>query len=142
MLATNTQKLEALAILAMALMLPAVTSAASHATVNTMIEKIGTIIGTLIPIIMAIALLIFFWGLAMYMFKADDSTARGEAINIMVMGIIVLFVMVSVWGLVGLLGSTFGVKGGEALRAPGIPESAAQFQNRTKFQRLQTGPNG
>ncbi len=114
-------------------MLPVVTFATSHAktgTVEYMVQQVGTIIGALIPIIMAIALLIFFWGLAMYMFKADDSTARGEAINIMVMGIIVLFVMVSVWGLVGLLGKTFGVtdKNGanKALPAPGLPKPAVR----------------
>jgi hypothetical protein len=45
---------------------------------------------------------------------AKDSDAQKEARNIMVMGVIVLFVMVSIWGLVALLQDTFDIDSGAA----------------------------
>jgi len=62
-----------------------------------------------------LAVIYFFWGLAQYIIKSGNEEARTEARNIMIYGIIILFVMLSVWGLVGLVGSTFGVgQGGSA----------------------------
>lgn len=60
-----------------------------------------------IPIVAGIALLVFFWGLAQVIFKADDEDARIKGRQVMIWGIIALFVMVSVWGIVNLLISDF-----------------------------------
>lgn len=67
----------------------------------------GTIIGTIIPVIVALALLYFFWGLAKFILNADNEQARSDGKQIMVWGIIALFVIVSVWGLVAVLNRTF-----------------------------------
>jgi hypothetical protein len=68
--------------------------------VRTLIEDLGYIVGIAIPIAAGLALLFFFWGLAKFIFKANDPTARKEGKNIMIWGIVALFVMVSIWGLV------------------------------------------
>ena len=39
----------------------------------------------------------------------------------MIYGVIALFVMVSVWGLVGLIGNTFGIQQGGGAIIPSIP---------------------
>lgn len=69
--------------------------------------NLGDVIGTVTPVIVAIALLAFFWGLAMYVlnFQGDDKDKK-KGRDMMVYGIIVLFVMVSVWGLVQVLQNT------------------------------------
>ncbi len=67
---------------------------------------------------MTLALIFFFWGLAKYILSAGDEEKKTEGRNIMIYGVIALFVMVSVWGLTTLLGNTFGVTGG------GAPDSA------------------
>ncbi len=91
------------------------------ASVSDVIETIGEIISALIPIVAALALLFFFWGLAKYILNAGDETAKTEGRNIMIWGIIALFVMFSVWGLVEVLQNTFSVGGSSAPTLPEIP---------------------
>ena len=65
----------------------------------------------IVPIVFALALLTFFWGLARFIFfTAGNEEAHAEAKNIMIWGIIALFVMLSLWGFVRILHETiFGV---------------------------------
>lgn len=73
-------------------------------------ESIGELIGVLTPIIVALALMAFFWGLAMYVlnFSGEDKDKK-KGRDMMVYGLLVLFVMVSVWGIVNILQSTFDI---------------------------------
>lgn len=61
-----------------------------------------------IPLVIAFAVLYFLWGARKYI-TAIDGDDQKEAKDMIVHGIIILFVMVSVWGLVNLIVSTFGV---------------------------------
>lgn len=72
--------------------------------------SIGELIGVLTPIIVALALMAFFWGLAMYVlnFSGEDKDKK-KGRDMMVYGLLVLFVMVSVWGIVNILQSTFDI---------------------------------
>ena len=65
---------------------------------------VSGLIGTAVPIIISLAVLYFLWGVAQYMLSSDK---KEEAKDKMLWGIIGLFVMVSIWGLVGLLSDTF-----------------------------------
>lgn len=56
----------------------------------------------LIPAVFALAFLFFIWGVFRYV-VAGDEEKRKEGQRIMLWGVIGLFVMVSVWGLVNLL---------------------------------------
>ncbi len=68
------------------------------------------LINLAIPLIIALAVLYFFWGLAQYILNSANEEKKEEGRNIMIYGIIALFVMVSVWGLIRLLQETFNVK--------------------------------
>lgn len=57
----------------------------------------------IIPFLVALALLYFLWGLAVFMFKSGDEKAIEEGKSKMIWGVIALFVMISVWGLVAVL---------------------------------------
>lgn len=78
-------------------------------------EKSGGILGrikdivndTLIPLAFLCALLFFFWGVAQYIRNAGE--AKDEAKKVMTWGVIALFVMSSVWGLVTVLRSELGI---------------------------------
>jgi len=95
-----------------AVLFPATTYAAD---ILSVIGKVREIIDLVVPIIITLAVIYFFWGLAQYIINTGSEEKRTEARNIMIYGIIILFVMLSVWGLVGVLGSTFGVgQGGSA----------------------------
>lgn len=80
---------------------------------------ISDIINTALPIIVGLAVLFFFWGLAKYILNAGDEEKKAEGRNIMIWGIITLFIMISVWGLVHLLVDTFSLGDG-SLKVPEI----------------------
>ena len=72
---------------------------AQAGTVQQLIGIVGGIIASIIPIVIALALLFFFWGLAKFILHADDENERAKGKNIMVWGIVALFVIVTVWAL-------------------------------------------
>ncbi|MEX0917085.1 MAG: hypothetical protein WDZ90_00970 [Candidatus Paceibacterota bacterium] len=85
------------------------------------LDTIGALINTATPIVVALALLYFLWGVGKYVFSAGDGERQKEGQNIMVWGIIALTVMVSVWGLVQVLADTFDVEVGQDLdNTPGV----------------------
>jgi len=99
-------------ISASALLLPLVSSAQQLTNVETFFTSIGRIVGTLLPIVVGLALLAFFWGLAKFVFAAGSEDAKEEGKRIMIWGLIALFVMVSVWGLVKFIGSALNIQQG------------------------------
>lgn len=84
------------------------------------ITSIGNIINLLLPITVAAALLFFFYGLAKFVLAAGEEDAKDEGKRIMIWGVVALFVMVSVWGLVSFLGQIVGVGQGQSL--PNVPK--------------------
>ena len=106
------------ALLLIFLLLPNI----AHANgLQGVIADIGGIIAAIIPILVALALLFFFWGLAIFILNAGNEQRRTEGRGIMIWGIIALFVMLSVWGLVVLLQTTFGVGGVILPPLPQVP---------------------
>jgi len=88
---------------------------------DAFLVKIQDWIGTLMPIIVALALLYFLYGLLKFMTAGGDSEKRKESRDVMLWGIIALFVMVSVWGLVSFLGNTLGISTGGDVDSNVIP---------------------
>lgn len=69
--------------------------------VKGLIEAVGKLINPLIAILVGLALLGFFWGLARFIFRVGgDEKAVEEGKRIMIWGLIAIFVMVSVWGII------------------------------------------
>lgn len=88
--------------------LPIVSSAALGQT-NNILTQVHLIVRTiLIPLMFAIALLLFFWGLVKYI--KSEGEGKGEGKKIMIWGVVALFVMSSVWGLVRLIGDELGIQ--------------------------------
>jgi len=58
-------------------------------------------------LVVALALLFFFWGLAKFILQAGNEEKKNEGRQIMVWGIIALFIMISVWGIITVLENTF-----------------------------------
>lgn len=100
------------------LLTPAIALAAN--TLQGVLRTFGDLINTATPIIVALALLAFFWGLAMYIWGNKDETDGGKGRDMMIYGIIALFVMVSVWGLINVLGSTFGIDQQTSITPPRV----------------------
>ncbi len=89
--------------------LPLVTLAQnSGAGVFNILNLFSRIVSALIPIVIGIAVLMFLWGVLKYV-TAGDEDGQKEARTTMISGIVVLFVMVSIWGLVNILGDTLSL---------------------------------
>lgn len=68
------------------------------------------ILGSVIPLIMTLAIATFIWGVVQFVIK-DDTKEKEKGKQFMIYGIIGLFVMTSFWGIVKLLTDTFGTNG-------------------------------
>lgn len=93
---------------------------ASAQTFTSVINTISNIVNQLIPLFLALALLAFFWGLITYIWKSGDAEAQEQGKNIMIAGIVGLFVMVSIWGIIGIIANTFGIQTGGTVRPPTV----------------------
>ena len=86
------------------------------------ISQITSLINKVIPLLIGIAVLIFLWGVLKYVLSgSDDPEKRKEARGFMIWGIVAIFVMVSIWGLVGLLQNISGVSNEAVISMPKIP---------------------
>src|SRR3989344_308746 len=59
------------------------------------------LIRTALPVITGLALMVFFWGLAKFIFRVggDEKAVEGGK-RLMIWGLLALFVMISVWGII------------------------------------------
>jgi Type IV secretion system pilin len=91
----------------------------AHAqTIQAILTKVSDIMGLLIPMALAAALIAFFWGLTKFLMGGGED--RKEGTNIMINGVLALFVMVSIWGIVALLQRTLGISSVTRVPAPSI----------------------
>lgn len=88
-------------------------------TLQTVLATVSNILGILVPILITLAVIVFFWGLIQYLM--GDMEEKAKARTIMIWGVIALFVMVSVFGLIQLLGNTFGIRQGGGIQIPQLP---------------------
>jgi len=69
--------------------------------IKDLITAVGGLINPLIVILVGVALLVFFWGLAKFIFRVggDEKAVEGGK-RLMIWGLIALFIMISVWGII------------------------------------------
>ena len=81
----------------------------SFAFAKTFGDIVGELVGvinTAIPVVGGLILLAFGWGVFKYIFSSADSTEKGQAKEVIVWGLVALFVAFSIWGLVAVLQNT------------------------------------
>ena len=71
----------------------------------------GVILNRAVPLLISLAVVWFIWYVFRYLIASEDEEKRSAAKKGMVWGIIAIFVMVSIWGLVAILQATFGTSG-------------------------------
>lgn len=65
---------------------------------------------SLIPLLIAIAVVAFMWGVIILVLNPDSEEKKSKGKQFMVWGIVALFVILAVWGLVAVLSNTLGLK--------------------------------
>lgn len=71
-----------------------------------------------VPVLVILALVLFVWGVVVFIFNSGDEKGREEGKKKIVWGLVGLFVIVSVWGLVYLLSTITGIFGHTGINAP------------------------
>ncbi len=83
--------------------------AKSPANFKELIENtlIGCILSPLIPLLFGVTLVVFLWGIFRFILSEGDAKKTGK--GVMLWGIVGLFVIASLWGLVKILQSTINL---------------------------------
>ncbi len=87
------------------LLLPVVASA--QTLLNTL-ALVSQFLNSLVYLMITAAIVVFFYGLIKYLL-GEGQEGKAAGLKIMLMGVITIFVMVSIWGIIRLLQSTFRV---------------------------------
>ena len=79
-------------------------------TSDTVIRFIScTLIQSVMPFLFAIASVVFVWGMVKFI-STQEAAEREKGKQFMLWGVVALAVMFCMWGLVNILGNTFGVQ--------------------------------
>lgn len=87
---------------------------------------INTINNILVPVLFAVAFIVFLWGaFSTFILGANSEETKEKGKNLMLWGLIGFFVMVSIWGLVNILKDTVSF-GNNAGPGGGVPKAGVQ----------------
>ncbi len=95
--------------------------ALAQTTGFSILAVIKNIMDILIPMLITLALIYFIIGVIKYIIS-KDADAKGEARNTVVRGIIGLFIIVSIWGIVGIIQDTFQIPDGNPIEIQPLPD--------------------
>ena len=83
---------------------------------------ISFINNTLIPLVFALALLLFFWGIfKFFMLSGGDPGKREEGKQLMLWAVIGFVVMASIYGIVAIISSGLGINNQTQINVPVVP---------------------
>ncbi|MBX4195396.1 hypothetical protein KW796_00320 [Candidatus Parcubacteria bacterium] len=77
-------------------------------TFAELIEVFLRLIGLLLPLLIALAFLVFVWGIAKFIARSEDSKSHEEGKSLIKWGLVGLFVMLSFMGIIRLFYEDIG----------------------------------
>ena len=88
----------------------AICSIGATPNISTILDFVTCMLGKgIVPLLLALSVAIFIWGVVQFSINASDEKKREEGKNFMLYGIIALTVIVSIWGFVSILTTTFKI---------------------------------
>jgi hypothetical protein len=93
-----------------ALLIPQVSFAAFD-KIKTLLRDFKSLLDLVVPVIFGLALIFFFYGLAQFIRSVSDKTIQ-EGKNKMIWGVVSLFVMFSIWGIIRYIGESVNISTG------------------------------
>lgn len=82
-----------------------------------LIQFLG-VLNVLVSVIIALALIFFLWGMAIFILNSGQEEKRKEGKQKMIWGVIVLAVMVAIWGIVKFVLGAFALSPGGSVLPP------------------------
>ena len=78
-------------------------------SLNGMSQTITDILNLIFPILLAISVFVIAWGIFKFILNAGDEEARKTGRSFILWGVVGIFLMLSIWGLVNILVNTFSL---------------------------------
>ena len=80
--------------------------------ITCLLVKFQEFLNMLLPVLASLALVGFFYGLVKYVFSAGDEDAKDQAKQVIIAGILALFLMAAIGGIIDFLLNATGTDGG------------------------------
>lgn len=90
---------------------PAIAFAQNATQLFSLLQILRDVLGYLMPVLIILGVLYVAWGVISFVTKTNEEE-RAKAKGAILYGVIGLFVIVSIWGLVAFLQTTLGIRGG------------------------------
>lgn len=127
------QKTSITLVLISAFAAPLFAGAQGTGDLTSFVRVVGNIVNLLVPLVSTLAIVFFFYGLAKYVLNAGDEEKKAEGKNIMIWGVLAMFVLVTIWGIIGFLQKTAGNTQGPANINIDLPDVTPSNINGTPF---------
>jgi len=75
------------------------------------ISQVYALVQYLVPLMVSIAVLLFLWGIVKFIANIGNEEARKAGKELMIWGMVAIFVMVSFWGIIGYVQQSLGLIG-------------------------------
>jgi hypothetical protein len=82
---------------------------AGAASIEDIFGAAGNIVTQIIQLLLVVGTVVFMWGVVRYVGAGGDEEKVREGRNLMMVGIIGLAIMISVWGIVKLVTTSFNI---------------------------------
>lgn len=93
---------------ALALASLALPLSAFAADITNLLVLASNVLNALVGLLVTAAIVVFFWGIVRYLFQAGPE-AKSDGLKTAMYGVLTIFIMVSIWGIINLLRNTFQV---------------------------------
>ena len=123
------KKFLALSSVALGLLAPVFAFAANPGTMGTigggtstfgsLLDTIKDLIGAIIPILIAAAVVFFFWEIIMYIKKEGEE--KQKAMKNIGLSLLAIFIMLAFMGIINVIGATTGISVGEDVGSNDLP---------------------
>lgn len=94
----------------------------AQGSVKTLLEKVVDQISILPGLIIGLTIIYFLWNVFEYIQAGGDPKKSADVVKMITYSLIAIFVMVSVWGLVRVIGNTFGIREGTTINKIAPPQ--------------------
>ncbi len=107
--------------LALALFLPILALAAPFNGIKDVLKSSIDLLNVMIRVIFALSIVYFFWGTSQFILHSDDQKSREDGRKKMIWGIVAIFVMVSIGGILVFIGGLVGIQPGTLPSTSTVP---------------------
>lgn len=95
-------------------------------TLQSIFSSFGSVLSSFVQLGAAVALVLFLWGVIVFMRKSGDDKEIANGKQFMLWGIVLLSVLVSLWGIVAIVQNTLGIEDKSKCDAPTVDPSGGQ----------------